>query len=93
MTLGAVWVMAFVYAFVAGATALRPQDALNGWGHAIAVFMGWQAIAGLIAVALFGVGIGWQKGSSTRRLSRVPLWIALAQVAIFGVALAWSLVE
>ncbi|CAN0604036.1 unnamed protein product, partial [Ectocarpus sp. 12 AP-2014] len=60
-------------------------------GRSIAVFIGWQGIAGLIAVALFGVGSGWQKGSSTRRLSRLPLWIALTQMAVFGAILVWSL--
>lgn len=80
MALGAAWVMAFVYAFVAAATvALKPTDLGLGLNR-ISVFFNWQAIAGIIAVAVFGVGLGWEKGSVVRRFSRAPLLIAVAQV-------------
>ena len=77
IALGAVWVMAFVYAFVAYAST--PNNPTGDQMSRPAVYLGWQGIAGMAAVALYGVGSAWEKGSAVRRLSRVPIALAFLQ--------------
>ena len=49
--------------------------------------LGWQAIAGLLAFAIWGVGWGLPKSNGIRRMSSVPLVMArfVAVLAGFGV--------
>ena len=61
--------MAFGYAFYSAAT-----DQADSKTRA---FLGWQGIAGIAAVALYGVGLAWEKGSAARNLSRWPLILAV----------------
>jgi hypothetical protein len=86
----AVWVMAFAYAFVHFATALPTGDGFHRGANRITGYLGWQGIAGLVALSVFATGRGWPKGSGVRRLTSVPLILALAHVAaILGVIL-WA---
>lgn len=76
----AAWAMVFVYAFVAYARA--PHDAT--------VYLGWQGVAGMLAVAVFGIGLGWPRGTSVRGVTAVPLIVALLHLlAIAGVTI-WA---
>ncbi len=71
----ALWAIAFTYAFVAAGKA---TEGVFGWSAirpALPVFLGWQGVAGLVALASFGVSRAWSRGSTVRRLGRVPLGI------------------
>lgn len=80
--IGAVWLMSFVYAFMAH------SDTHFEW--APIVYLGWQGIAGMAAVALYGIGSAWEKGSAVRRLSRVPVVLALLHVIAISALLIFS---
>lgn len=85
----AIWAMAFVYAFVAAAMAEPPDGGSLALGRARA-YLGWQGLAGLLAIAVLGVGRRWPKGSSVRRLSLVPLAIAIFHAVAIGGVLLWA---
>jgi hypothetical protein len=75
---GAVWLMAFIYAFVASANTHFEWQPL--------IYLGWQGIAGMVAVAVYAIGRVWEKGTTIRRMSRVPLLLAgLHVIALLGI--------
>jgi hypothetical protein len=86
----AAWVMAFAYAFVHFATVLPTGDGFHRGANRITGYLGWQGIAGLVALAVFAVGRGWPKGSGVRRLTWVPLALALAHVAAIVAVIIWA---
>lgn len=86
----ALWFLAFGYAFVAFWITPPEGDGFTRGSNRVLSFLGWQGIAGMIAVALWGVGRGWPKGAPARRMTAVPLALALLLVAgIIGV-IAWA---
>ena len=90
MALGARWVMSFVYAFVAAATTPEQISESDVGLNRFGAFLEWQAVACIIAVAVFGVGIAWEKGSAVRRLTYLPVLLALILAAgVIGAAI-WS---
>lgn len=78
----AAWVLAFFYAFVAYTTASHEGPGFPDGLNKPAVFLGWQGVAGVLAVAVFGVSRRWPRGSAVRKLGAVPLAIALALVLV-----------
>ena len=80
----ALWAMAFVYAFVGFATAVPEGSGFTRGMNRITTFLGWQGIAGLLGLCVFGVSRGWGKGTSVRKLGLVPLGLSLC---IFGALL------
>lgn len=85
----AVWVLCFGYAFVAAALAERPGGGSIWTGRARA-YLGWQGLAGMAALAVFAVGRNWPKGDSVRRLSRLPIGLALVHVALIVGVILWA---
>ena len=81
--------MAFAYAFVAAAIAEPPGGGSLALGRARA-YLGWQGVAGMLAVATFGIGRRWPRASAVRRLSIVPLAIALLHAIAIGAVLLWA---
>lgn len=88
IALGAVWLMAFVYAFVAFFSV--PQAEIAQAASKAEAYLGWQGVASIAAFAIFGVGLAWERGSATRRLSVVPLLLALLQAAAIIVIFSWA---
>lgn len=72
----AFWVMAFAYSFVAAGSAASTAEGLAAAAVVLGTFLGWQGVAGLFALAAFGVSRAWPKGSTARRLGSVPLGLA-----------------
>lgn len=68
----AAWIAAFAYGFVAH--AMLPSDPATDSPN---VFLGWQAVAGILAIAAFGVSRQWPKGAAVRGLGAFPLIVAL----------------
>ncbi len=73
--LAACWLMAFVYSFVEAALAAQSATGLSATATVFGAFLGWQGVAGLFALACFGVSRAWPKGSGVRRLGAVPLGV------------------
>ncbi len=89
-TLFAIWAVVFLYAFVAYARASYEGAGFPDGLNKPAVYLGWQGIAGMLALAIFGVGRRWPKGTGVRGLSSGPLVLAALQVvAILGI-LWWA---
>ena len=87
IALGAVWLMAFVYAFLAFASAPNTTEDAQA-ATKPQIYLGWQGVAGVVAFAVYGVGRAWEPGSATRRLSGVPILLAFLQaIAIIGIYL------
>ena len=88
----ALWVMTFVYAFVSFRVTAPDDIGFTRGLNRIKAFLGWQGIAALLALCIFGVTRSWPQGSSVRRLGSVPLGLAGCLVAALGAVIAWAAV-
>lgn len=79
----AAWLAAFVISFITHGLTFRADE------EARAAFVGWQAIAGLFAIAIFGVSRNWPRQASVRRLALVPVVIAVLLSAGFAGFFLW----
>lgn len=84
------WVLVFAYAFVAYARAPYEAAGFPDGLNKPRVYLGWQGIAGMLALAVFGVGRIWPRGSGVRGLSAVPLVIAVLHVLAIGGVVLWA---
>lgn len=90
IALYAVWLIVFVYSFFAYAHAPYEGAGFPDGLNKGAVFLGWQGIAAMLALSIWGVGRGWPPGSGTRRISAIPLLPpVLVLMALLGV-FAWA---
>ena len=86
----AAWFIAFGYSFVAFIMTEATGSGFTRGSNRVLQFLGWQGVAGVLSVAIFGVSRHWQRGSGVRVLGVAPLGLALCLViAIFGV-IAWA---
>lgn len=86
----AAWVFAFGFAFFTFATTDPTGESFTRGMNRITSYLGWQGVAGMISIALISVGRGWPRGTAVRRMSGVPLALAILHVvAIFGIIL-WA---
>ena len=88
--LAAVWLMAFVYSF-ASFLIVEPEGSGFTRGlNRVKVFLGWQGIAGVAGIAIFGVSRAWPRESPIRQAGMVPVGLALLLVlGILGV-IGWA---
>ena len=90
MCLLALWLAAFGYSVVFFLTGEASGDGNAGGLDWASGFFGWQGVAGMFALACFGVGRSFSKSSGVRRISAIPLGMALTLfVAIIGFV-GWS---
>ncbi len=89
MALFAMWAAAWGYSLVP--LIAEPAEARSAGGlDRLTGFLGWQGIAGMIALALWGMARGLPRRSGIRRISVLPLGMAFALVlALIGVAI-WA---
>jgi len=86
----AAWVLAFGYAFVAFATTEPGGGGFVRGINRITAYLGWQGIAGMVSIALFAVGRAWPKGAAVRRMSVVPLALAILHVVAILAVILWA---
>jgi hypothetical protein len=90
MAMMALWLCVWGGSFLAGwATAPTGDGFLRGMNR-FNIFIGWQAVAGMVAFVIWWIGRAWPIGASVRRLSMWPIGIAivvavLSVVAFFGI--------
>jgi len=85
----ALWLGAVIYSVVFLLTEPATGDGFTRGMNRITGFLGWQGVAGTLAVGVWGVGRGFAKGSGARRISAVPLWLALALVLSIVALVVW----
>lgn len=90
MAVYAAWVMVFVYAFVAYDRAPYEGAGFPDGLNKPAVYLGWQGVAGMLAIAVFGIGLGWPKRTAVRGLTAVPLIVALLHLLAIGGVAFWA---
>ena len=73
MLLFAVWVATIAYSTYVYSQTRYHSSYLSG-----------QAIAGVLAIVILGVGFSWPKGRLVRRLSGVPLLISVLHIAMIA---------
>ncbi len=82
MGLLALWAVVFAYSvyflFITPAT----DDGFSRGLSRINGFLGWQGVAGMLGFACWGIGWSFPKGSGIRRVSALPLGMALALVIV-----------
>ncbi len=84
MGLLAVWMAAYGYSL---SWLFSPDPAATGLAR-FSGFFSWQAVAGTVAFACWGVGWSFPKDSGIRRVSRMPMGLALALLLVLaGLAL------
>ena len=88
MILGAAWAMAWAGSFLAW-WLIAPRDGEPGIDR-LTAFLGWQAVAGMLAVAVFGAGRGWPARHPVRRWSLVPLGLAALLVVALIFRPIWA---
>ena len=86
----ATWVMSFAYAFYDFATTPAGGGGFIRGLNRITEYLGWQAIAGTIAIAIAAIGRDWPKGSAVRRLSLLPFSVALLHIAGLVAVFIWA---
>ncbi|MEQ9014724.1 MAG: hypothetical protein RLO38_04185 [Roseovarius confluentis] len=86
----AIWAMCFAYSFVSFAVTAPSGDGFTRGLNRISSFLGWQGIAGLLSIVLWVLGRSWPRGSSVRRMSVVPIWIALLLLALLIGIVLWA---
>lgn len=89
MVLLALWVAAWGYSLVP-LFAEPTSDGFTRGMNRMAGFLGWQGVAGMIALALWGIGRGLPNGSGARRISGVPLGMALALLLVLVGMVLWA---
>ncbi len=87
MGLLALWLAVYGYSIIYYLTTGDKSSATLPGLSRVAGFMGWQGVAGMIAFGCWGIGWSFPKSSGIRRISAVPLGMALALVlAVLGMA-------
>lgn len=87
------WVLAFGWSII-GSWGMEPTgDGFTRGMNRLLHFLGWQAIAACLALAAFGVGRSWPKGSGTRLVSRIPLLIAGLLIAAVMAFYGWAMLN
>ena len=90
VTLYAAWVIVFAYSFVAYSRAPYEGAGFPDGLNKPAVYLGWQGWAGMLAMAVFGIGRVWPKGSAVRGLTVLPLGIALLHLLGLAGVVIWA---
>ncbi len=77
------WAMAYAYSLleVASAESWASYLTLDFQNESSLHFLGWQGIAGVIALAVYGVSRLWPRGAAARQLGNLPLLLAVLMMA------------
>jgi len=85
-----VWALAFAASFAVFVLVPATGDSFTRGLNRVMGFLGWQAVAAVLAVAVWTIGNRLDRGGMGRRISRVPAalagLLAAGIVALFGYA-------
>ncbi|MEL7104320.1 MAG: hypothetical protein AAGM21_00240 [Pseudomonadota bacterium] len=89
----ALWVLVFGWSVI-GSWGMEPTgDGFTRGMNRVTHFLGWQAIAACLALAAFGVGRAWPKGSGARSVSRLPLGCVGVLVLLLAAYIGWAMIQ
>ena len=77
MVLGTAWVLAWAGSFSVFAWLEPTGDGFMRGMNRVMAFFGWQGIAAMLSFAVWGLGRNWPPRHSIRRLSLIPVGLAL----------------
>ncbi len=84
------WALAFAASFAVFVLVPATGDSFTRGLNRVMGFLGWQAVAAMLAVAVWTIGNRLDRGSPGRRISRVPAalagLLAAGIVALFAYA-------
>lgn len=86
----ALWALMWGWSFAAFATTEPTGDGFVRGMNRIETFLGWQMAAALPAFVAWILGRDWPRDSGVRRLSRVPIQLALGLAAVLGGLVLWA---
>ena len=92
MVLGVFWIIAFLWSISILLWTEPTGDGFTRGLNRLTGFLGWQFLAGIVAVVIFVIGRQLPKGWR-RWLSRVPLILASLPFVMVVVALAWGWIQ
>jgi hypothetical protein len=90
MVMFALWLAASAYSVVFLISIEPSGDGFTRGMNRVSGFLGWQGVAGMLAFAVWGVGLGFPNGSGIRRTSAVPLGMALALILLLIGLVIWA---
>ena len=90
MALLALWCAAWAYSIVFLINVEPIGDGFTRGLNRVSGCLGWQGVAGMLAFAVWGVGLGFPKRSGIRRISAVPLGMALALILLLIGFVVWA---
>ena len=85
-----VWALVWGGSFLAFALAEPTGEGFVKGLNRVGLFLGWQAVAALLAIGAWGVSRRWPKGSAVRRLAALPFFLAMALVVGLIVLVVWA---
>ena len=89
----AAWVFAFGWSILGAAWAEAAGDGFTRGLNRVTHFLGWQAVAGLLGLAAFGVSRAWPADSGLRRVSVWPLRLAILLAVALLAFYIWAMVQ
>lgn len=93
MALLALWLAAYGYSIIFALTAPAEGSGFTRGTNRIAGFLGWQGVAGILAFGCWGLGWSFERGSGIRRISVVPLWMALVVILLIVGRVVFALIR
>jgi len=90
MVMLALWLATFGYSVSILLSGDPAADVFTGGLSRASKFLGWQGVAGVVAVAVWGVGRGFPRVSGIRRITGIPIGIALTLGMVLAGATFYS---
>lgn len=90
LALLSLWLFIWGYSFAALILTEPVGTGFLAGFNRVTTFLGWQLFAALPALAAWGVGRKWPKGSGVRIVSRIPVQLALGLAAIGTGLILWA---
>lgn len=82
--LTALWVAAYAGSVIALQTTDPTGDGMTRGLNRLTAFLGWQVVAGFVAIGVWIAGNSFPKGSQSRLFSRVPTALSVVLIAVIS---------
>lgn len=86
----ALWAAAFAYSFWVFQATAPVGDGFTRGLNRVTGFLGWQVLAGVLAVIAFALGRALPRGRVMRRMSVLPLAFAGLLAAAVALLILWA---
>ncbi len=90
MVLGTGWCLTWATSFLAYWLSEPSGEGFLRGMNRVLNFLGWQGVAGMFALALWGVARNWPKGNATRRIASIPAALTLLLITAIVLLVLWG---